>query len=216
MYFVDIFTSANVILAIAVYGVLAAIEPFLAAWLQRVFAHDPPFDWTWDYFVSPLFRAALVLGFVCLAYPGLFGLREAPSVLALMANHEAQPSTLLGIIFIIALLAPLVPVFNRHAEFVLPLQGIFASAFLFKWLAGYLNVTVASVWPGLDIILVLLGTSYLAHRAARDLGLSIGGALDRRFATSGYDLVVMHVVTMLAQIPVIVIYGCGLGRQIAI
>jgi hypothetical protein len=216
MLFSAVLTSADVLLAIMAYAVLAGAEPFLEEWLHRVFAHNPPFQWGWDNFIGPLIRAGMIVAFVLLAYPALFGLSVAPGIGELLAGHELRLNNLLGVMFIATIFLPLFPFFGRRPELVLPLQGVLATAIVFHWLAAYLNVTSAHPWPGTTAAVLILGLAYLSYHAAIVIGSYFGERLDRACATDGLDVVVMHAIQMLVQAPVILIYGYALGRQLAI
>ncbi len=216
MYFLDILFNSHLLLAMAGYGVLAALEPFFSAWLVRVFENNPPALWSWETLGVPLVRAALVLGFVYFSYPALFGLRAAPDLATLMAANEAKPSVILGLLYLLALIAPVLPVFHAHRYLILPLQGMLATGFLFRWMTGYLSMTAASLWPGIEIALAVVLTSYLAHRLGAQVGYRLGASLDHQTNHRGYDALLTHVITLEAQLPIIVIYAAGLGRQIAI
>ena len=215
MYILDVLLCSQLWLAMAIFGLLAAIEPFFERWMTHFFAHNPPALWMWEHLGGPFTRAALVLGFVIFSYPALFGLREAPGIELLLTAEDARTSTVLGVMYALALLAPVLPLFYRHPEFVLPLQGILATAFLFKWMTSYLHMTAVTVWPGYDLVFAILLTSYLAHRLGRRVGYSIG-ATDALHARRGFKALLSHVITLQAQLPVVVIYAAGLGRQIAI
>ena len=104
----------------------------------------------------------------------------------------------------------------KYPEFILPLQGCLAAGYFFFWLTTYLGITTASLWPGLDVLLAMLIVSYTGHRIGGHLGRLIGTWVDDRNATRGYDRVAVHVVELLAQIPVVILFGYGLGRQLAI
>jgi uncharacterized membrane-anchored protein len=99
---------------------------------------------------------------------------------------------------------------------VLPMQGILATAFLFKWMTSYLMIDTIGLWPGIDIATAIVLTSYLAHRIGRRLGAHVGDSMDKVLERSGYDAVLTHVASLVAQLPVVVIYAAGLARQIAI
>lgn len=214
-FFAAIF-DGMVWLAMAAYAVLAALEPFLERWLARVFDANPPALWFVEHLGIPLLRAACVVVFIYLAYPGLFGLREAPPLQTLLAGHRGATSTLLGIAFLVALAAPLLPLLYRHPEFVLPLQGMLATALLFDWLTDYLHMSAIKPWPGGDVMLVVCLSAWLMHRLARRLGHRLGSSADLLAGTDGYDRVALHVITMLAQLPVILVFSTGLAVQIAI
>ena len=214
--FIAAMFDGRVLLAMGIYAVLAALEPFIEVFIERHFETNPPARWFWEHLGIPLLRAACVVLFVHLAYPGLFGLREAPDLQALLAAHEAGPSSVLGFAFVLALIAPVVPLLHRHPEFVLPLQGMLATSFLFAWLTDYLHMNAIPVWPGADVMVLVLIGAWLMHRLARYAGRAIGETADSLADTRGYDSLAIHIVTMLAQLPVILIYSTGLAAQIAI
>ncbi len=214
--FIAAMFDGQVLLAMGVYAVLAALEPCIEVFIERHFEANPPAHWCWEHLGIPLLRAACVVLFVCLAYPGLFGLRVAPDLQALLAAHEAGPSAVLGLAFLLALMVPVVPLLHRHPELVLPLQGMLATAFLFAWLADYLHMTAVSVWPGADVMMLVLIGAWLMNRLARFAGRALGETADTLANTRGYDTLAVHIVTMLAQLPVILIYSTGLAVQIAI
>ncbi|HMM74833.1 MAG TPA: hypothetical protein PJ986_03920 [Gammaproteobacteria bacterium] len=216
MDFLSAMFDGRVLMAMGVYALLAATEPFLERWLERVFHDNPPALWFQEHLGIPLLRAACVVIFVYLAYPSLFGLREAPPLGTLLAAHTGATSTLLGIAFLVALLAPLVPPLHHHPEFVLPIQGMLATALLFDWLTEWLHMSSVSPWPGTDVMLLAGGGAWLMHRLARGIGRLLGESADAATGRAGYDVLAVHVTTMIAQLPVILIYGTGLAARIAI
>ncbi len=216
MILLDVLASPPILVAIGCYAAGSALEPFIERWLERAVHYNPPLLWCWEHLGVPLLRAALLLGFVFLAYPTLFGLREAPGLQTLLADRDAAPSTVLGTLYLVALLAPVLPVFRRHPELVLPAQGVLAVAFLFHWLADYLHVTVASAWPGSAMAIAIVAAAWLMHRLSLRLGERLGRELDRTCGTDGYDALGAHMVTLLAQLPVVLVYSSALGAQLAL
>ncbi|MGR8949949.1 MAG: hypothetical protein ACU84Q_18050 [Gammaproteobacteria bacterium] len=212
---INVLLSFDNLFAIAVFSVIALAEPFLEKWLHDLLEDSPPFCLGWDYFFAPLLRAGAVIFFIFLAYPALFGLNVAPTMQELLTDENAKTGSVLGVLFLLGLLLPLIPTMNRHPEFVLPVQGSFAAAYVFAWLAHYLHITTANVWPGLDVFFLMVLCSYLGHRIAGKAGRLFGGKLDQQFSTHGLALVSQHIVELLVQIPVILIYGYGLGRQLS-
>jgi len=214
--FIDALCDSRVLFSIGIHAALATLEPYLEFWIERRFHDNPPALWLREHLGLPLLRAACVVLFVYLAYPALFGLREAPALTSLLAAHEGGTSTVLGVAFLVALAAPMVPLLCRHPELVLPVQGMLATAFVFSWLTGYLHITSASVWPGIDVMVLVGIAAWLMHRLARYFGRLLGETADAAAGTRGYDRLVVHVVTLLAQLPVILIYSSALATQIAI
>ena len=212
---ISVLLSFENLFAMAVFSVVAIAEPFLEKWLHDLLNDNPPFCIGWDYFFAPLLRATAIVFFIYLAYPALFGLEVAPTIKELLTIEGAQTSSLLGVMFLIGLLLPVIPALNRHPEFVLPIQGAIAAAYVFSWLAHYLHITTAGIWPGFDMFIVMVLCSYLGHRLASTIGGNMGQQLDRRFETHGLTTVTQHIIELLAQIPVILVYGYGLGRQLS-
>ena len=208
--------EGRVLVAMGVYALLAATEPFLEQGIERACDDNPPALWFFEHLGLPLLRAACIIAFVYLAYPALFGLRDAPALGTLLAAHAGATGTLLGIAFLVALFAPLVPLLHRHPELVLPIQGMLATALLFEWLTEWLHMSSVSPWPGSDVMALALGVAWLMHRLARRIGHLLGTSADAATGRAGYDVLAVHVVTMIAQLPVILIYGTGLAAQIAI
>jgi len=214
--FVNAISSAEVLVAIMLYALLAVTEPFLEAWLHDVFAGNAAFQWGWDQFFAPLLRAAMLIVFVYLAYPALFGLTSAPPIAELIAGDDVRFSNIAGVIFLVGFLASLIPGLGRNPEIILPVQGCLATGYVFYGLTGYLGVTTANLWPGIDVLLTMIIVSLFAHRLGRVAGKAFGDWLDGSLGTRGYDLVIVYAVELLAQIPVILLFGYGLGRQLAI
>lgn len=213
--FLDALLTPRILLAGGVYALLAVLEPFLEHAIERRCHDNPPALWCVEHLGLPLLRAGCVVLFVWLAYPALFGLRVAPDLAALLAPHEHGTSTAVGVAFLVALAAPVLPILHRHPEFVLPVQGMLATALLFTWLTDYLHATRATVWPGADTLLLAGLVAWGMHRIAATAGRALGATADGIHGTDGWDRIATHVTTLLAQLPVILIYGMGLARQIA-
>lgn len=210
-----VFFNANVIIAVLVFATIALTEPFLEKWLHDLLQSNPQFCFGWDHFFSPLLRSTAIVLFVYIAYPGIFGITDAPTLGTLSADANSPTSSLIGLMFLLGLLLPLIPFLNQHPEFVLPIQGCLAVAYVFSWLTNYLHITTAYIFPDLDILICMLLISYLGHRLAQRLARTVGNALDDKFSTRGLDVVTSHIVELLVQIPVILTYGYGIGRQLS-
>jgi hypothetical protein len=214
--FLNVITSANVIVAIMIFGIFAIVEPFVESWLQRIFIANRPFQWGWAHFFAPLLWAIMLVVFVYLAFPAIFGLTTAPTIIELLSGDQVTVSNTLGVLFLFGIFASQVPGFGARPEFVLPIQGCLACGYLFFALTSYLGVTTATLWPGIDVFLAMICVSYFADRLGRTIGIAGGNRLDAMLNTDGYDVVILNAIRLLAQIPVILSFGYGLGRQLAI
>lgn len=202
--------------AIAVYALVAIAEPFVESWLHRVFEHNAPFQWAWDLFFAPLLRAAMIVVFVFFAYPALFGLSSAPTLSELLAVNDSRLNHLFSLLFVASIFLPFIPAINRAAELLLPLQAALATAVIFVWLSEYLGITSSSIWPGIHVIGIMIVLSFLSYRLARSVAEILGHWVDQKFYLTDGEAIVFRAVLLLSQVPVILFYGFGLGRQIAI
>jgi hypothetical protein len=107
-------------------------------------------------------------------------------------------------------------VIERRAALLLPLQGLIATAMLFSWYADYIGATAAGVWPGWPPLALILLFVVVGHRVAAWGARHLGRALDARYATVGLERLVLNAVELVAQAPVMLLYGYALGRQVAI
>lgn len=216
MSFAEILATPQVLLAVLFFTMVGAGEPFVEHRLNAAFEGNHAFHWMWEHFFAPLLRAATLVAFVWLAYPAIFGMQYAPAFEALLGDDTLRLNTLLGLLFLCTLLLPLFPLFARRVELVLPLQGLIATAAVFDWYTGYLGATAASIWPGMLPAALLLAIIVFGHRIAARVGQHAGHTLDERFATRGFERIVPNAIELLAQAPVMLLYGFALGRQIAI
>lgn len=214
MSILEILTRPNVITGIVLVTGLSLVEPFACDWLARKNEDNPAWTWGFDHVVSPLFRAALVALFVALAYPAVFGLYEAPSFSELLAEDPDRMTRLVGVLFAISLLVPLSDHPLARPAFVLPLQSVLATGTVFLWLRDYIGVTVASLWPGVGFVVLIVILSVTSHRLVSRLAAALGEHYDARFHVSGSDRWLGRALEPWAQIPTILFYGSALGLQL--
>lgn len=193
---------------------LAALWP-ATVWLDRRTREVALTHWLLEHLGYPLLRALVIVVFVLLAYPALFGLEAAPARQALLAAEPGRWHTLLNWVFLASLLLPVVPVLGAIQALILPLQGMVAAALLFSWLAQALGAQAVSLWPGARELAVISLAALVSHGAARWVAGRLGAELDRalNLADDGEALVFESVVLMF-QLPVLLLYGLGLGRQL--
>ena len=216
MSFTEATTTLDIFFALSFFLLAGIAEPFIEHHLNGVLESNHVFHWSRHHLLTPFVRAAVIMAFVFLAYPSLFGLRHAPEIGRLLADESLRLNNLLGILFVCTLLLPLFPPFRKRTELIVPLQGIIATGAVFTWYTEYLGATAATVWPGLATALLIVCIVVFGHRLAARSGQRLGEVLDRTFNTTGFDRVVPNAMELLIQAPVILIYGYVLGRQIAI
>lgn len=210
------FMAPPVLFALAFLLCAGLAEPLLDYRLNRALGGNHAFHWSWEHLLAPALRAAIITGFVLVAYPALFGVRVAPPLANLLDAGSARVNTLIGLLFVVSLLLPLSQVVVQRSALLVPLQGLIATAFVFAWYADYLGVTTATLWPGSLRALLLAALMVFAHRAATAVAQRLGQILDARLATQGAERLVLNSAELLAQAPVMLLYGYVLGQQIAI
>lgn len=211
MNLIDAFAQPRMLLACAAFAgsnlLLAKTElRFLAAMHE----HDVT-AWLAEHVYLPLGRIFTILVFIGLAYPALFGLREAPDILALLQGGEHRLSHLINLAFLLSLLLPLLPLLGRLPGLVMPIQGLLAAAMLFHWLAQARGID-ATLWPGWTTAAGIVVWLVLAQRlAARGADLLVD-----HWSADGADRERLWYDTLLLffQLPAILLYTVGLGERL--
>ena len=214
MSLAEILFSAQLIAAFLGYAALSVLEALASARLHAYHENDAG-CWLWQHVYAPLLRAATLLLFVLMAYPTLYGLAEAPTVTALLSAEEGRFGHILGIVFVLSLALPLMPVLGALPALMLPIQGVVAAALLFHWLATSLGAENVRLWPGGGItlgVVALSATAYwLAGHGAR-LTEHMG---HRLFDIADLGEVAREALVLLFQAPAIVLYAMVLGSQLS-
>jgi hypothetical protein len=161
--------------------------------------------WLSEHLYIPLLRAALVLIFVTVAYPALFGLDNAPAIGSLLNKGHYRLDWWINGVVLVSLALPAIPGLGRIPGIVLTLQGIVASAMLFGWLAQDMGLQQYWLFPNW----ILLAKILLITGAAGLLSWMAGNYL--QFARKR---LVAESVRLLAQMPALIIFGAALGRQL--
>ncbi len=228
MLFTEILFSQQLVLALVAYAALSVLEAVLTARLHPpasnttqsglatrnlLFDVDPS-AWLWARIYAPLLRAGALLAFILIAYPTLFGLGEIPSVTALLSDQEGRFGSMLGVIFLLALALPLLPVIGTRPALILPLQGAAAAALLFRWLSQTLGAPNVSYWPGgatvLGMVVVSVAAYWIATRAA--------GIIEqfghKHLEVADLGELVFEGLLLFLQAPAVILYATALGRQL--
>jgi len=213
MTVMQIILNSAVLTATVVYAAAAVAGIWLFDRAHLALGNQHLLQWLWERLAMPLLRAGLMLIFLLLAYPVLFGLPEAPPLDALLDRDPLRINNLLNLLFVITLLFPLLPVLGKQDELMLPIQGIAASLLLFSWLAGATGTTV-HYWPGWTSVLIMAGLALSSYRLALAAAATAGHGLDRRLNTTNAGELLSRVLVLFLQYPVIVVFCHGLGKQL--
>lgn len=211
----------DVWLAIVGYFVMASTLMLLTNKIA-LYVEDIPADHWWykafsQWYVQhlwiPLTRALSLIVFIALAYPVIFGLQQAPSIITLLSTDH-HFSTLVNVLFATAIILPLLPIIGNLHALILPLQSIAATSLIFSWLLPFFNATTISFWPDLKTILSLSIIALISHWAAAWISEQLGNTLDTWLNRKGYAILVYQLTLLLFQAPIILSYSLYLGQQL--
>ena len=205
--------TPTILIAMFVYMIMTIISLPLGFRLHAALEHTLP-QWLWDHIGIPLLRASLMLIFIALAYPTLFGLEEAPSLVMLLSAEEMRINYLLNLIFIITLLFPVIPVVGKWEEVILPLQGIAATALLFSWLCEALKLEDVSYWPGINTLVSIILLTFITHHVSNRISLSLGNCLNEKFNVKHSEELLSKGIIIFIQAPIILLFSLALGKQL--
>ncbi len=213
MSITEVIFNPQLVKALLVYGALSIALAAVKARLHGRFEHSAN-QWSWDHFFVPLLRAAVLMGFILLAYPVIFGIQEAPPVSELLSGGKGRFGHLLGIVFILSLLLPILPLFSSLPALVLPIQGIATAALVYHWMTAAMGVTSVSYWPGIGTVGLILALAWGTHKIATHT-LGITEFLARNLLDiADLDAIVQETIILILQTPVIIVYTLTLGNQI--
>ena len=188
-------------------GLVFAVLTGAAAWAEWRLRHngqpDPMQLWL-DWFLLPFARVVCLLGFIALAGASLYGAR-GPGLAELLAEAPGRMDRLINWLFFTGLLLPAIPLLRRTPGLVLPLQGGTGVALVFTWLAATREVE-PMLLPTPGLFLLLATMSALAMTCSHLLSQAVEDELLRQEV---YDLLLLWL-----QLPLLVVYGQWLGRQL--
>lgn len=188
---------------------LSSIVTLALAEQGKARLHSPVLLWLYAHIAAPLLRILLLLLFIVLAYPYLFGLPAAPPLTDVLAGGSARTMQLINWLFIISVLIPLLPVVGTWPGLVLPLQGLTAAGLVYSWLPG---AAMSDYWPGMPVLLLLPALALLGYTAALWLGNRLAGWIEPRFNISHSESIISNALLIALQLPIIVIYAHSLAH----
>ena len=214
MSIVQIMLSGEFLLALAVYAalVIVSVPCFNAA---HSHLQNTILNWPWEHIARPLLRALLMMVFIGLAYPVIFGLGEAPALFDLLAKGNHRINLLLNLMFLLTLVFPMLPLIGDQDELILPAQAILACSLLFSWLAAETGVTNVHYWPGIVALIFIFLIAFISHRLASFLSHHAGHYVDEKFHLAESGELISRAFILFMQSPAILLYSAALGKQLA-
>ena len=216
MWFLDVLFNSGFLTTFGLYVGLVLAASCLNYYIRRVVINDMAIDPASERLLGSFVRVAVLIVFVHLSYPGLFGLLVAPSLVELISSPEVQFASTNTVFFLIALIFTVAYGNASNMASVLCVQGYLAVSFYFAAVIEYLGVTIATLWPGLDVVLFAFLLTYGVHRFVLPGARRAEAWLGENYVADARDLAVIPAIALIAQIPVILLLGWGLGRHVAL
>ena len=217
MSYLDVLFHPALVMATLLYTVLAiSFEILYQNFLHKI-QEVSVSHWIAKYIGAPFIHVLLLVAFIYMSYPILFGLeshnalgeRVLPTLSELLNAHSGQTMKLINVLFIISVLLPLIPVINRFLALILPLQAIAGSTMLYGWLAE--NSTLAPAqFPGLHILALMIIFSIIADVFSRSLAKLFGHSLNTQYHTHDMEKVIQKSTLLIFQVPILLLYSLNI------
>ncbi len=192
-------------------SVIVAISLFAFVHIK---SNHPILGYCWDKIGMPFIKTVLILVFILLVFPINFGIEDAPSISELLFLDDKRSNFLLNIIFLLTFFFPLIPVIGKWEELIIPLQGVLASVIIFTWLCRSMNMENYSLFPDGKILFIIFIISFITHKLATRLSVSLGDYFDKLYHREGFHELIFKGVVLIMQSPIIFIFGLYLGKQL--
>lgn len=213
MSYLDVLFHPTLVMATLLYTFLAiSFEILYQHFLHKI--HDVPATyWIAKYIGAPFFHVLLLVAFIYMSYPVLFGLeshnalgeRVLPTLTDLLNVRSGQTMKLINILFIISVLLPLIPFINRFLAIILPLQAVAGSSVLYGWLANYAGLEPAT-FPELTVLTLMVIFSILAEVCSRAVAKFFGYRLNTQYHTHDMEKVIHKSTLLILQVPILLLY----------
>ena len=161
----------------------------------------------------PLLRILLLLLFIAMAWPELYGLQSGPELSAVLTPDSGRSIELINLLFVLSVILPLIPVMGDWHALTLPLQGITAVALIFNWIPDN-QAALSAYWPGWLTVITLAIMAWLAYQLSVLAGEYLGYDIDARWHVTGSHEMISNVLLLILQAPIIIIYAHGLGTHL--
>jgi len=224
MNYLDVLFHPTLVMATVVYSVMAiSFEITYQHFLHKISTVSGSY-WIAKHIGTPFFHILLLIAFIYMSYPILYGLeshsilethsingeRILPSLTQLLNAKSGQTMKMVNTLFIISVLLPLIPVINHFLALILPLQAIAGSAVLYGWLSETIGIEY-SIFPDFIVIALIILFSFIAHLIAKSMARLLGGNLNSQYHTHDMEKVVHKSILLIFQVPILLIYTLNLS-----
>lgn len=212
MSLAETFLQPALWLAIALFT-LGGLVLMPLVWLIEARLPSRLLQWQWEHVAMPLVRILLLLFFIILAWPELYGIHTAPDAIARLSADSGRGIQLINLLFVLSVILPLIPVLGGWHALTLPLQGITAVALIFSWIPDH-HAALSAYWPGWLTVLMLVVLAWLAYQIAVSMGEYLGHDMDTRWHLAGSHEFISNILLLILQAPIIIIYAHSLGSHL--
>ncbi len=209
----DSLTHPSLLFALCVYGLLNLALVWTEHRISPLLSQSQASEWIAEHVLFPFARALVLLAFIAVSYPILFGLINAPSLAEVLGGHGHRISHLINVTFLVSLLLPFAPVIGAIPGFVLPIQGIVASAVLLSWLADAMDLVI-TLWPGGWVAGMVTVWAVLSHWLALQAATTLGAIANARLGYVDLEKAAYELIILALQAPAILLYTLNVGQQL--
>ena len=213
MDIIEILFSADLWFGLIIQGLLIVLGIVVFEFLH-LRLQNSILELAWDKVGMPLYRAFVIVIFVMISYPTIFGLLEAPHIFDLVIIGDGKITRVINILFILGFALPFIPVLGKHTNIVLLLQSLLCCMFVFSWLADHLGAHNIHYFPDMNIALIIAILAVASSYLANWLSLEFGEKLNKRFHLEGCEQLIAPTIALFIQAPIILLYSSSLGRQL--
>ena len=158
-----------------------------------------------------MIRILVLLSVVSLVYPAIDGQSSSIDFWRVL-GQQSQLNDLLNILFVAGLMLAFIPVLN-HPVLAMPLQSILTIALVFSWQYAD-KIDNLRLLPSLATQLKIFAYMLLTYFVTRHSSIHLSRWLDHKYAINGSIRLVADALSLLLQIPVMLIYCSYLKIQL--
>lgn len=205
---------SSILFALVIEIALAIPIIYLLEKLREKLEESALLDWLYSHVGLPFARVILILLFIFLAYPALYGVDHLPSLSNVLFEHSERIHSLINWLFLTSLIIPFIPMVGVIPALVIPIQSILATALLFNWATQDLQIIV--LLPNLWVLLLFIVLSIITHKIAKIFAEFIGKSTQNKINHQDITHLVYESSLLAFQAPAILVYGFYLGSQLKI
>ncbi len=217
MNYFDVLFSPVIIMATLIYTFMAiTFELMYTRFLHRL-KDTASTHWVAQHIGAPFFHVLLLVCFIYMSYPVLYGLDTqlsngsvVPSLSQLLNAHSGQTMKLINTIFVISVILPLIPIINRFSALILPFQAMAGSAVLYGWLSEFSQISFI-ILPSYTVLALIIFFSAIAEFMAQTLAIFLETHIRHSYQAKAMQKIIHKSTLLILQVPILLIYTLSLN-----